>query len=113
MYLCGAPRFEGVTNMETKHTPGPWHWSGDSLTHRQFDIYSPSQAPRQHVATVNNLPVERLWSRDASQALANAKLIAAAPDMLKALYRITHPAADESDLEFALQVIDQATGGGQ
>jgi hypothetical protein len=35
----------------------------------------------------------------------------AAPDMLKALYRITHPAADESDLEFALQVIEQATGG--
>jgi hypothetical protein len=36
-------------------------------------------------------------------------LIAAAPDMLKALQRITHPAADDTDLEFALQVIDQAT----
>lgn len=38
-------------------------------------------------------------------------LIAAAPLMLKALQRITHPAADDDDLEFALEVIQQATGG--
>lgn len=40
-------------------------------------------------------------------------LIAAAPLMLKALQRITHPAADDDDLEFALEVIQQATGGTQ
>ena len=39
----------------------------------------------------------------------NARLIAVAPLMLRALQRITHPAADESDLENALQVIAQAT----
>ena len=37
-------------------------------------------------------------------------LLAAAPLLLKALYRITHPAADESDLEFALEAIDIAKG---
>lgn len=39
-----------------------------------------------------------------------AKLIKAAPLMLAALQRITHPAADDTDLENALQVIAQATG---
>lgn len=71
--------------MTIKHTPGPWHWQGDSLTHRQFDIYAPGSAPKQHVCTINNLSVEKLWLRDSEQALANARLIAAAPDMLSAL----------------------------
>jgi hypothetical protein len=67
------------------HTPGPWHYVGDSLTHCQFDIYSPGAAPRQHICTVNNLSVEALWKRDAQQAEANARLIAAAPALLEAL----------------------------
>ena len=97
----------------TKHTPGPWHYLGDSLTHRQFDIYSPGAAPHQHVCTVNNLSTEALWKRDAQQAEANARLIAAAPQMLRALQRITHPAADDDDLEYALDVIRAATGADQ
>jgi len=71
------------------HTPGPWHYVGDSLTHRQFDIYSPGAAPRQHICTVNNLSVEALWKRDAQQAEANARLIAAAPALLEALQALT------------------------
>jgi len=34
----------------------------------------------------------------------------AAPKMLQALQRITHPMADDSDVEFALAVIAEATG---
>lgn len=30
--------------------------------------------------------------------------------LLKSLYRVTHPAADDEDLEFALQVIDEIKG---
>lgn len=41
---------------------------------------------------------------------ANARLIAAAPDLLNALQRLTHPAADDTDLEHALDVIARATG---
>lgn len=67
------------------HTPGPWHYVGDGLTHRQFDIYSPGAAPRQHICTVNNLSVDALWKRDAQQAEATARLIAAAPALLEAL----------------------------
>ena len=69
----------------SKHTPGPWHWIGDSLTHRQYNIYAPGSAPQEHVCTVNNLSVEKLYGRDADVALANARLIAAAPDLLDAL----------------------------
>ncbi len=66
------------------HTPGPWHYVGDGLTHRQFDIHSPG-VHHQHICTVNNLSVDSLWKRDAQQAEANARLIAAAPDLLAAL----------------------------
>lgn len=38
-----------------------------------------------------------------------AALFAAAPDLLAALRRLTHPMADDSDLEFARAVIAQAT----
>ena len=39
-----------------------------------------------------------------------ARVIAAAPDLLAALQRLTHPMADDDDLENALEVIARATG---
>lgn len=41
---------------------------------------------------------------------ANGRLIAAAPDMLAALERLTHPMADDGDLTFARAVIARALG---
>lgn len=38
------------------------------------------------------------------------RLIAAAPALLKALQRLTHPMADDEDLRDALDVIARATG---
>jgi hypothetical protein len=38
------------------------------------------------------------------------RLIAAAPQLLRALQRLTHPAADDDDLAYALDVIRAATG---
>ena len=42
---------------------------------------------------------------------ANARLIAAAPDMLAALESLTHPMASDEDLQNALAVIAKAKGG--
>jgi hypothetical protein len=39
------------------------------------------------------------------------QMIIHAPEMLKALQRMTHPAADDDDLAYALEVIAKATGG--
>ena len=47
-----------------------------------------------------------LWQRN----LVNARLIAAAPDLLAALQRLVHPMADDTDLETALDAIARATG---
>ena len=105
----------------SKHTPGPWHWSGDSLTHRQFNIYAPSSAPQEHVCTVNNLSPEKLDARDADVALANARLIAAAPDLLEVLkycrskmaYIMCHGEwyTPEKAIKLADEAIAKAEGG--
>ena len=44
---------------------------------------------------------------------AAARLIAAAPDLLAALERLTHPKADDDDLDYAREVIAKAKGGQQ
>lgn len=41
-----------------------------------------------------------------------ARLIASSRVLLKALQRLTHPAADDDDLTHALEVIARATGKG-
>lgn len=66
-------------------TPGPWYWIADGLTHRQFNIYAIDGIDK-HIATVNDLPVEKLWARDQVESEATAKLIAACdPDTIRAL----------------------------
>jgi hypothetical protein len=47
--------------------------------------------------------VDEMW--------ANARLIAAAPEMLEALRNLTHPMASDEDLSHALAVIAKAEGG--
>ena len=72
------------------HTPGPWHFVSDTLTHRRFDIYSPCglDQAHEHVCTVNDLPHERLVTRPLERAEANARLIQSAPVMFDILERL-------------------------
>ena len=56
---------------------------------------------------------EGLCGEGWDEALANASLIAAAPDMLDALRRLTHPMASDEDLQHALSVIAKAEGRGE
>jgi hypothetical protein len=45
------------------------------------------------------------------EALALINCFDSAHEMLRALQRLTHPASDDEDLAYALEVIAKATGG--
>jgi len=77
--------------METNFTPGPWCCATSELTPDRISVYA--NGPLCYV-----------------DKLADARLIAAAPDLLAALQRLVHPMADDDDLETALEVITRATG---
>ena len=104
------------------HTSGPWciHRgytnagtircadNGESwdFTHTHIGSGDTIIAQVQHQTKDSGWPhvhdVEEMW--------ANARLIAAAPEMLDALRRLTHPMASDEDLENALAVIAKAEG---
>jgi hypothetical protein len=65
--------------MTTKHTPGPWILAGESGT------YAPVAAPHGTLAAVRYLGSSPERVREEQ---ANARLIAAAPDMLAALQEV-------------------------
>ena len=84
------------------HTPSPWYpvtlgaspdhsWAIDSELHE--------------VARLSE------WTDNQAEAEANARLIAAAPEMLEALQSLTHPMASDQDLQNALAVIAKVKGG--
>jgi hypothetical protein len=44
------------------------------------------------------------------ESIANARLIASAPDLLAALQCLAHPMADDDDLDYAREIIRKAKG---
>jgi hypothetical protein len=88
------------------HTPGPWTF--DRAIPADDTVSRIVRAGDDHIAVVMDL------DGAAQEAVDNARLIAAAPQMLRALQRLTRPddgrgPADE-DLAYALDVIRAATG---
>lgn len=78
-------------------TPGPWH-----LGMRPGPIiYGPLG---EQVADLRGLTLQK------SESIANAHLIASAPDLLAALERLAHPMADDDDLDYAREIIAKAKG---
>ena len=78
-------------------TPGPWRTTGINV--RAGDALI-CYATNHHANAETPEP----------KKLANARLIAAAPDLLLALQRLTHPMADDEDLSFARDTIANARG---
>jgi len=64
--------------MSTQHTPGPWHWDGNPCD------YDPDQEAPWLVDSNNPYP-PILGGTIKCQSEADARLIAAAPDLLEAL----------------------------
>lgn len=69
--------------MDVKHTPGPW-----TKVRREIRAEAHSEAAGTTIATVEDLD-----THDGEEYRANARLIAAAPDLLKALRELMteHP----------------------
>ena len=67
------------------------------------------------VAEVHHQSKDSGWPHvhDVEEMWANARLIAAAPEMLEALRNLTHPMASDEDLQHALAVIAKAEGRGE
>ena len=71
-----------TTQTKTTHTPGPWKLLHHTAAQHDGDraIYGPGD---KWIADMNGGP------NDNSETLANARLIAAAPDMLRALKQLS------------------------
>ena len=70
--------------MKTQHTPGPWIVGGPVNDIGDFRIFSETKQDTLYCT------VEVGWGSQAKEiAAANARLIAAAPDLLEALQAIT------------------------
>ena len=93
------------------HTPSPWQiqfWNDSSRpSRRDTPVIT---AGKDAIGELFNLWDEDGADREAER-LANARLIAAAPEMLAALQSLTHPMASDEDLQNALAVISKAKGG--
>ena len=86
----------------TEHTPGPWAiWTDPD----RYDPYATVYCPRDDTVIakcdIGHAPVD--------VERANARLIAAAPDMLDELERLLDVLGDE-DIEIVEQVIAKARG---
>jgi hypothetical protein len=104
-----------LKNPMKTHTPGPWlvNFEQNKFDSRRSKV----QVVDGSSASLNNggLPlvlanVNAMPFNDESVPLANAHLIASAPDLLSALERLAHPMADDDDLDYARAIIRKAKG---
>ena len=90
------------------HTEGPWmyatgeDWDGAHVTDKHGRIVADCQGC-DIPGACGEVGTDEAW--------ANARLIAAAPEMLEALQSLTHPMASDQDLSHALAVIAKVKGG--
>ena len=92
--------------MKSNFTPGPW-------TTKKIDIgtYDVCRCGNDGLRTrVCRLHASQIEPEHGGTIEANAKLIAAAPDLLAALERLAHPMADDDDLDYARAIIAKAKG---
>jgi hypothetical protein len=75
-------------------------------------IFSDNGRTRLEIGGTTLYPIAQIgrgWNEAEDEA--NARLIAAAPEMLAALQSLTHPIASDQDLQNALAVIAKVKGG--
>jgi hypothetical protein len=91
------------------HTQGPWHVGAGN---GEGSIFADDGRTRLEIGGTTLYSIAQItrgWSEAEDEA--NARLIAAAPEMLAALQSLTHPMASDQDLQNALAVISKVKGG--
>ena len=91
------------------HTQGPWHMGAGN---GEGSIFSDNGRTRLEIGGTTLYSIAQItrgWNEVEDEA--NARLIAAAPELLEALQSLTHPMASDQDLQNALAVIAKVKGG--
>jgi hypothetical protein len=83
------------------HTPGPWFVENIMYGGPRV-VYGEAEAPEGFRSDVP-------WREASEQAQANARLIAASPELLAALQRLIHPMASEEDMDNAQALVNRLT----
>jgi hypothetical protein len=98
------------------HTQGKWRSYGCTIYSGEMVIagsHCEGNRNLRRCLSSDDVPnSEGLCGEGWDEALANARLIAAAPDLLAALQSLTHPMSSDEDLQNALAVIAKVKGGG-
>lgn len=92
----------------SKHTPGPWavreHWSDDGA----FEVYPTRGGKKPSIGEWSALAeIPEYGPDDAPEAEANARLIAASPDLYAVLKELQESAAYWSEYDVPLGIVDR------
>jgi hypothetical protein len=99
----------------SKHTPGPWNTLPEEVDKTYIRVRGTRLGCRYKVANVMTPDYVCVHPREAEETRANARLIAAAPDLLEALRDLVDAITGRLDgetiaLHNALAVIKKAEG---
>ncbi len=96
--------------MSSKHTPGPWTVLPEEMGKSYLRVRGTVLGLRYKIADVRHISYDNAPASEAQTTHANARLIAAAPELLEALQRLDKNGHTQATWEFALRAIAKATG---
>ena len=100
--------------MKLKHTPGKWEIMSEEVGRDYIRIRGSALGKKYKIANVLHAGdiFDNLYEKETEEVRANARLIAAAPDMLEALIQIWTDCRDARDAMpwYVMDAIESATG---